>query len=111
MSGIIKIIITADSKETAEKIGRDLVRRRLASCAQISGPIKSIYWWKGKIEEAEEWLCTLKSRKELYKTIEKEIQSLHPYEVPQIIATDIHHALPEYVEWVKGETAAPKIRS
>ena len=101
---IIKIIITADSKETAEKIGRDLVERRLASCAQINGPIKSIYWWKGKIEEAEEWVCTLKSRKALYKTIEKEIRALHPYELPQIIAIDIPHALPEYVDWIRDET-------
>ena len=104
MGEIIKVIITFDSRKIAEEIGRDLVRRRLASCAQISGPIKSIYWWKGKIEEAEEWVCTLKSRKDLYETIEKEIRVLHPYDVPQIIATDIHHALPEYVEWVKCET-------
>ncbi|MCX5816420.1 MAG: divalent-cation tolerance protein CutA [Proteobacteria bacterium] len=104
MSEIIKIIITADSKETAEKIGRDLVGRRLASCAQISGPIKSIYWWKGKIEAAEEWVCTLKSRKGLYKTIEREIRVLHPYELPQIIAIDIPHVLPEYADWIQNET-------
>ncbi|MEI6153506.1 MAG: divalent-cation tolerance protein CutA [Deltaproteobacteria bacterium] len=107
ISGIIKVIITFDSRKIAEEIGRDLVRRRLASCAQISGPSKSIYWWKGKIEEAEEWVCTLKSSKDLYETIEKEIRILHPYDVPQIIATDIHHALPEYVEWVKEETVKP----
>ena len=104
MSEIIKIIITADSMETAEKIGMDLVGRRLAACAQISGPIKSIYWWKGKIEEAEEWVCTLKTRKAFYKTIEKEIQVLHPYELPQIIAIDIPHALPEYAGWIRDET-------
>jgi len=104
MSEIIKTIITFDNKETAEKIGRGLVERKLAACAQISGPIKSIYWWKGKIEEAEEWVCTLKSRKDLYKTIEKEIRALHPYELPQIIATDIDGALPEYIQWVIDET-------
>jgi len=104
MSEIIKIIITANSRETAENIGRNLVERKLAACAQISGPIKSIYWWKGKIEEAEEWVCTLKSRKALYKTIEKEIQVLHPYELPQIIAVDIPHALPEYADWIRSET-------
>jgi periplasmic divalent cation tolerance protein len=104
MAEIIRIIITFDNKETAEKIGRGLVERRLAACAQISGPIKSIYWWKGKIEEAEEWVCTLKCRKDLYKTIEKEIRALHPYDVPQIVAIDIDSALPDYAEWIYGET-------
>ena len=111
MAEIIRIIITFDNKETAEKIGRGLVERRLAACAQISGPIKSIYWWKGKIEEAEEWACTLKSRKDLYKTIEKEIRALHPYDVPQIVAIDIDSALPDYAEWIRSETMMPKIGS
>jgi periplasmic divalent cation tolerance protein len=104
MSEIIKIVITFGDRETAEKIGRSIVEKRLAACAQIGGPIKSIYRWKGKMEETEEWVCTLKTRKNLYGVVEAEIQALHPYEVPQIIAADIPHALPEYVKWVEEET-------
>jgi periplasmic divalent cation tolerance protein len=104
MSEIIKIAITFSDRETAEKIGRGIVEKRLAACAQIGGPIKSIYRWKGKMEETEEWVCTLKTRKDLYGVVEAEVKALHPYEVPQIIAIDIPHALPEYAEWVEEET-------
>ena len=104
MAKIIKIIITFNDRETAERTGRDLVERRLAACAQIGGPIKSIYRWKGRTEENEEWICTLKTRKDLYDAVEKEIRVLHPYEVPQIVATDIDDALPEYVQWICEET-------
>ena len=104
MNDIIQIITTIDSKEAAEKIGRQLVVKRLASCAQIVGPIKSIYWWKGQVKEAEEWQCIMKSRKGLYKKIEEGIKNLHPYELPEIIAIEIDHALTGYAGWVLDET-------
>ncbi len=103
MEKIIEIIVTFNDREAAEAIGRVLVERRLAACAQISGPIKSIYWWKGRMEQTEEWICTLKTRKDLYDMIEKEIRALHPYEIPQIIAMDINRALPEYAAWIWKE--------
>jgi periplasmic divalent cation tolerance protein len=104
MNGIIQIITTIDSKDKIEKIGRHLLERRLVSSVQIIGPIKSIYWWKGKIEEAEEWACVMKSKKSLYTSIEKEIKKLHTYELPEIIAIDIDNALSEYTNWVLSET-------
>ena len=104
MKGIIQIITTMNSKETIERIGRQLLEKRLVSCVQIMGPIKSIYRWKGRIEEKEEWLCVIKSRKSFYKVIEREIKRLHTYEVPEIIAIEIDNVLPEYSRWVMEET-------
>jgi periplasmic divalent cation tolerance protein len=103
---IIQIITTIHSKQAAEKIGRHIVEKRLASCAQITGPITSIYQWKGNIEEAEEWQCVIKSRKSLYKKIEQEIKSLHGYELPEIIAFEINGVLAGYAKWVEDETVA-----
>jgi periplasmic divalent cation tolerance protein len=77
---------------------------RLAACAQIIGPIKSIYRWKGTVEEAEEWCCILKSTKDRYKEVEENIRRLHPYELPEIIAVTIDDALPKYAQWVIDET-------
>lgn len=107
MEEILHITTTADKKETVETIGRSLVERRLASCAQIMGPIKSIYRWKGNVKETEEWVCVIKSRKSLYEKIEEEIRRLHPYELPEILAVGIENALPAYVKWVLDETALP----
>jgi periplasmic divalent cation tolerance protein len=93
-----------DNRETIEKIGRRLLEKRLISCVQIMGPIKSIYRWKGRIEEKEEWLCVMKSRTSFYKVIEREIKRLHTYEVPEIMAIEIDSVLPEYLRWVMEET-------
>lgn len=103
---IIQIVTTIDGKEAAERIGRQLVEKRLASCVQIVGPIKSIYRWKGQIEEAEEWQCIIKSRKSHYRKIEEEILRLHSYELPEIIAVEIDYALSGYANWVVEETVA-----
>ena len=101
---IVQIVTTVGVKEEAERIGRRLVDRRLAACAQIAGPIKSIYRWKGKIEEAEEWQCIIKSRRSYYREIEEEIKTLHSYELPEIIAFDINEASAEYADWIVLET-------
>lgn len=104
MDTIIQVVTTGDSRDLMERIGRCLVEKGLVSCAQIGGPIKSIYRWKGKIEENEEWTCTLKSTRRLYGRIEAEIKSLHPYETPEIVACEVVEAVTEYRTWVTEET-------
>ena len=106
MEPIITITTTADSRELLEKMGRHLLAERLISCIQIVGPIRSLYWWKGAIEESDEWLGIMKSRKSLYRQVEAEIRSLHPYEVPEIVAVELTGGLPAYVDWVRKETRA-----
>jgi periplasmic divalent cation tolerance protein len=105
MDKIIQIMTTGDSKDILEGIGKHLVQNRLASCAQISGPITSTYWWKGKMETATEWVCTLKSTAGLYSKVEAAIRKLHPYEIPEIIAINIEKVLPAYAGWVREETS------
>ncbi len=105
MDTVIQITTTINSREAAEKIGRQLVAKRLAACAQIVGPIKSIYRWKGKVEETDEWQCIIKSTSSHYKKIEEGIKNLHPYELPEIITVKIDDALPGYADWIREETA------
>ncbi|MBA4416864.1 MAG: cytochrome C biogenesis protein CcdA [Syntrophus sp. (in: bacteria)] len=106
MEEVIQVTTTGDNKEIVKKIGRHLVEMRLASCVQIIGPITSIYWWKDKVEETEEWLCIIKSRQSLYEAIEREIVRLHTYELPEIIALKIEKGLPGYMKWVVDETVS-----
>jgi len=104
MEKIIQIITTADDRSVIEKIGRDLVEKKLVACAQILGPIQSIYRWKGNVENANEWLLLMKSKASLYSAIEEEIRRQHPYELPEIIATNIDNGLVGYMDWVGNET-------
>ena len=97
----IQVVTTISGKRGAEKIAKSLINKRLAACVQIAGPIKSIYRWKGRIETAKEWVCVIKTRKNLYKKVEAAIKKIHLYEVPEIIAVSIAAANKDYLKWIK----------
>nr|MBU1328444.1 divalent-cation tolerance protein CutA [Candidatus Omnitrophota bacterium] len=100
----VQVITTVSEKKDAEKIAKVLIYGRLVACVQIIGPIKSIYRWKGKIENANEWVCLIKTRKTLYKKVESAIRKIHPYEVPEIIAISIAKGSEDYLKWLSDET-------
>lgn len=103
MSDYVQIVTTTETKEDATGIAKEMVRQRLAACAQVVGPIQSTYWWKGEIESSEEWLCLMKSRKDLFPEIEMAIKDIHAYEVPEIIAIPIQTGHQPYLDWMEGE--------
>lgn len=99
----IEVVTTLPSKEKAEEIGRLVIGRCLAACAQISGPVESIYWWNKKMETGREWVLTLKTKRALYREVETLIRKVHPYRVPQIIALPIIEGYSEYLKWIEEE--------
>ena len=100
MSEFLQIITTTDTKNMAKQIAETLVEKKLAACVQISGPMISTYEWEGKIENAEEWYCVIKTRKSLYKEVEESIKALHSYDVPEIIALPILEGNQAYLDWI-----------
>jgi periplasmic divalent cation tolerance protein len=107
MEGFIQVTTTTEKRADADGIARMLVERRLAACVQVLGPITSVYRWKGKIETTGEWLCLIKSRAESYSAVERAIRSLHPYEVPEIVAVPLAAGSRDYLDWLRGELAPP----
>ena len=103
MTEYIQVFTTTEKKEDAQKISKEMVEKRLAACVQVVGPIRSTYWWKEKIEEAEEWLCIMKTRNALYRELEKAIKGIHPYEVPEIVALPIVAGSEDYLGWLNQE--------
>jgi len=103
MTEYIQIITTTGSKENAEKIANELVQNRYAACVQIVGPITSVYWWKEKVEKAVEWLCIVKTRRDLYEVAESLIRHNHTYEVPEILAVSVLEGYDGYILWLDGE--------
>ena len=104
MPRIVQIITTVNDRQKAEEIGRRLVEERLVACCQVTGPVRSIYRWKGGIEEADAWYCVMKTKEALYHMAAAAIRGLHPYEVPEIIALPVPNALDDYTAWVEKET-------
>jgi periplasmic divalent cation tolerance protein len=67
----IQVMTTAAEKKDAETLAQAVLDKRLGACVQISGPIESRYWWNGRVETATEWTLTIKTRRDLYKPLEK----------------------------------------
>ncbi|HSE45306.1 MAG TPA: divalent-cation tolerance protein CutA [Gemmatimonadales bacterium] len=103
---MLQVTTTVPSEELARRIAETVVAERLAACAQILGPITSVYRWQGAIEQASEWYCQLKTTTDAYPGLEARLRSLHPYEVPEIIATPIVFAAESYAVWVGGEVGS-----
>lgn len=100
MSDFIQVTTVIDSEEGAQNIAQTLVKRRLAACVHVAGPVTSTYWWQGKMEVAKEWTCAAKTRQELYDAVEKAIREVHPYDEPEIVALPIVNGSRSYLEWV-----------
>ncbi len=107
MPSAIQVVTTTATQSDAEKIAAALVRQRLAACVQVSGPVRSCYRWQGAIETAEEWQCTIKTTQEAYEHVEQAIRQLHPYEVPEILATPIMTGSQSYLDWLTQQVTVP----
>ena len=95
-------VIAADEAE-AHKIGRTLVEEKLAACANML-PVKSVYRWKGDIEEAGEVAIFLKTRSSLADKVIERVKELHSYEVPCIVTLPIEKGNQEYLKWIEETT-------
>ncbi|HEX5447548.1 MAG TPA: divalent-cation tolerance protein CutA [Pirellulales bacterium] len=103
MTDYIQVYLTTPTPEAAQAIAERLLAERLAACVQIGGPIESRYRWQGKMEISQEWHCTVKSRLDLFPRIEAAVRSLHPYDVPEILATTLVAGHAEYLAWLDQE--------
>lgn len=98
------VVTTVGSAKQARALGRAMVERRLAACAQISA-IESIYRWQGTVEHEPEWRVLFKTRADGYAALEGAIRELHPYELPAIHAIATVRAYAPYADWVGACTA------
>ncbi len=98
----IVVLVTCGAAKEAQRLGRALVRKRLAACVNVmTSPVKSVYWWKGKVEMAVEELILIKTTRKKFRALEKEIRRLHSYETPEIIALPIAAGSKAYLDWLR----------
>jgi periplasmic divalent cation tolerance protein len=103
MTHFIQIQTTTATQAEAQQIARMLIEQHLVACAQVSGPVTSVYHWQGKIEEGDEWVCTLKTRESLFEKVAAVIREVHSYRCPEIVATPIVAASDDYLAWLERE--------
>lgn len=100
----VLVYVTVPSEAEAERLGKEVVRRRLAACANIVPAIRSIYWWDGAMVDDAEALLLLKTRATLTAQLRETIVALHPYEVPAISTIPLLHVHEPYLQWLLHET-------
>jgi periplasmic divalent cation tolerance protein len=99
----VVVTTTLPDESTAARIAEAAVRERLAACVQVQGPIRSTFHWQGALDHATEWYCHAKTTRAAFPALERLIRSLHPYEVPEIIATPVVGGHEPYLRWIDRE--------
>jgi periplasmic divalent cation tolerance protein len=100
---VIAVLTNLPDSDSAFNLARQLVKLRLAACANVLGPVTSFYRWEGRDEEAAEVPVLLKTTLERYAELERAIRERHPYSLPEIVAWPVGPGLPEYLSWVEHE--------
>jgi len=94
------IYVTTKDVDEASKICQHLLERKLVACGNIIHPLKSMFWWDNKIDQADEALLILKTRNYLFGEIVQQVKAIHSYSVPEIVALPIVHGSEDYLQWV-----------
>jgi periplasmic divalent cation tolerance protein len=103
MTDKIVVSTTCAAEEEALRLARALVEERLAACVQILPAVRSIYRWRGAVEDSGELLLLIKTRRGLFDRLSRRLRELHSYEAPEILATPVVDGGAAYLEWMDRE--------
>jgi len=101
------VYITTSSADEARKVGKEIVSQRLAACVNILGPIQSMYWWKGNLQEDNEMVVIAKTTAALLPRLIERVKAVHSYEIPCIVALPLTEGNPDFLDWIAQETESP----
>ena len=99
------VLTTIGQKPDADKLALQLVERRLAACVNIVGPIRSVYRWKQKISNEQEYLLVIKTTAEHAAQLRSAFKELHPYELPECVELAVQGGSEDYLAWLAGEVS------
>jgi periplasmic divalent cation tolerance protein len=102
MTDKIIVLSSCATEADAERLARALVEGRFAACVNIVPGARSFYHWKGEIESSQEFLLLVKTSRDLFPALRAEIEKLHPYELPEIVAIPIVAGSDNYLAWLQS---------
>lgn len=91
---------TFPDEDTARKICARLVEENTIACANLLGPMNSIYKWKGELQQEKEWAAIMKTSALKQATLKERIRETHPYENPCLVFLPVEDGLPAFLQWV-----------
>ena len=111
MTACCQVTTAVEEEFAAEELAAALVTERLAACAQVLGPVRSVYRWEGEVRRTREWLIVAKTTFARLPELTDRIRELHRYEVPEIVAVPITGGDPAYLTWIQRETTPTTLES
>src|SRR3990172_12678820 len=108
MNDILLVITNLPDAQAAGQLAQRLIEERAAACVNQLASCSSTYRWQGKIEIATEVPLLIKTTRAAYPRLEQLIRTVHPYELPEIIAVPVIAGLPAYLSWIDNETKITK---
>lgn len=99
------IYVTCESTGEAQKVGKVLLEKKLVACVNLLEGMRSMYWWKGKVETGQEVVLIAKTKSSLVDEVTATIKQEHGYEVPCVVSVEITGGNPEFLAWIHEETA------
>ncbi|MCI0571510.1 MAG: divalent-cation tolerance protein CutA [Myxococcaceae bacterium] len=106
MTDALLVLVTAPSAEKGAELARVLVEEELAACGNVLPGLRSIYRWRGRVHDEAEALLLLKTRASLFESLRARVVSLHPYEVPEVVAVPLVAGHAPYLAWIADSTRA-----
>jgi periplasmic divalent cation tolerance protein len=101
-TGHYLVLTTCPHEEAARTLATLLVEEQLAACVNIVSGIRSIYRWKGRVEEGGECMLLIKTARDRYPALEQRIRASHPYELPEIVAVELATGSADYLAWISS---------
>ena len=105
MTNIALVLTTVGEKTDAEALARLLVEERLAACVTIGAPMTSVYRWNGAMERSTERQLVIKTAVDRLDALQKRINELHSYDLPEFLVVPIALGSERYLSWITAETA------
>jgi len=100
-----RVVLVTAPPRAARRLARALVERRVAACVNLLPGVRSVYRWKGRVEEAGETLLVIKTAARRVPALLAAVRELHPGEVPEAVALPVTAGLGPYLRWVDAETS------
>src|ERR1700679_862018 len=100
------VLATVGLKDVADKLATQLVERRLAACVNIVGPIRSVYRWKHKVHNEQEYLLMIKTTAEKAVQLQSAFKGLHPYDLPECVELAVESGSEDYLAWLAAEVSS-----
>jgi len=93
--------VTTPTKAEAKEIVLALLEEELIACANILEGADSYFVWKDEINQAKETVIFFKTRAKNEDKIIRLVKSMHSYDCPCIVFTELAHGNSDFLNWVE----------